>query len=169
MDPDELSRLTDECRALLVKLESLVEKLENDVRINIPHILSRRLRIFTKSVTRHKRMPASHNLVSPSERNQKLYALPISCIPYASLSEEKARTVISEIVKAMCKHGMKVDGMCTTKISCLFLFTSTVCTSLGFVSNREYNTFRSKGCTRLISIFHIRSEVRNRYARMNVN
>ena len=148
---DELSRLTDECRALLVELESLVEKLEDEstdiVRINIPRTLSRcqeRLRIFTKSVTRHKRMPASHILVtmiSPSERNQKPYALPISCIPYASLSEGKARAVISEIVKEMCKRGMKVAGMCTTNISCLFLFTSTVCTLLGFVSNGEYNTF----------------------------
>ena len=89
---DELSRLTDECRGLLVELESLLEKLEDEstdvVRINIPRTLSKcqeRLRIFTKSVTRHKRMPASHILVtmiSPSERNQKPYALPISCIPY---------------------------------------------------------------------------------------
>ena len=155
-----------------------MEKLEDEstdvVCINIPRTLSRcqmRLRMFTKNVSRHKRMPASHILVtmiSPIERNQKPYALPISCIPYASLSEGKARTVISEIVKEMCKRGMKVAGMCTTKISCLFLFTLTFCTSLGFVSNGEYNTFRSKGYTRPLSIFQIRSEVRNRYARMNV-
>ena len=46
--------------------------------------------------------------------------------------------------------------------------TLTSYTSLGFVSNGEYNSFRSKGYTRPLSVFQIRSLVRNKYARMNV-
>ena len=112
---DELSRLTEECRALGVELMNLLEKLEDEstdiVRSNVARTLTvcqERLRTFIKGVTRHKRMPASHILVtmiSSSERNQKPYALPISCIPYAILSEGKARTIINAIVKEMCKHG----------------------------------------------------------------
>ena len=120
---DELSRLTEECRALGVELMNLLEKLEKEestdiVRSNVARTLTvcqERLRTFIKGVTRHKRMPASHILVtmiSSSERNQKPYALPISCIPYAILSEGKARTIINAIVKEMCKSGMKVAGKC---------------------------------------------------------
>ena len=50
-------------------------------------------------------------MISPSERNRKPYALPISCIPYAGLSEGKARKIISMVVQKMCKRGMKVEGV----------------------------------------------------------
>lgn len=68
---DELSRLTEECRALGVELMNLLEKLEDEstdiVRSNVARTLTvcqERLRTFIKGVTRHKRMPASHILVT---------------------------------------------------------------------------------------------------------
>ena len=78
------------------------------------NLCQEKLRDFIRSCTRHKRTAASHVLVtmiSPSERNRKPYALPISCIPYVSLSEENACKIINTVVQEMCKRGMKVGGM----------------------------------------------------------
>ena len=82
----------------------------------------------------------------------KAHALSISCIPYASLTEGKACTIISAIVKEMCKCGMKIAGTCCyyRKLFCYLTFFLTI---LGFVSNGEYNSFQSKGYTRPLSVF----------------
>ena len=50
-------------------------------------------------------------MISPIQRNQKPYALPISCIPYDSLSESKARVHVNNVVAEMEKRNMKVTGM----------------------------------------------------------
>ena len=118
------------------------------------------VRYFIRSITRHKRTAATHVLVtmiSPSERNVKPYALPVSCIPYTGLAEGKARKIINMVVKEMCKHGMKVEGVYQ-----FYPFVCLMCYfNYGFVSNGEYNTFRSKGYTRPLSIFQLRSSARN--------
>ena len=72
------------------------------------------IQAFLRAVTRYQRTPATHILVtmiSPSERNRKPYALPICCIPYVGLTEARARSHISSVVKEMCKQGMHIEGM----------------------------------------------------------
>ena len=72
-----------------------------------------RLREFVKAVTRHKRTAATHILVtmtSPHERNRKPYALPIFCMPYATLNEAQARAHINLVIEEMVKRNMKVAG-----------------------------------------------------------
>lgn len=132
---DELSRLNDECHALYVEVTTLVERLEDAttdvVQMNAARSLKQcqeRLHTFVKSCTRHRRTAATHVLVtmiSPSERNRKPYALPVSCIPYVGLSEGSARKIISMIVQEMCKRGMKVEGIyichsCVLTCSCMY-------------------------------------------------
>ena len=118
---DELSRLNDECHTLYVEVTTLVERLEDEatdvVQMNAARLLNmcqERVRNFIRSITRHKRTAATHVLVtmiSPSERNVKPYALPVSCIPYTGLAEGKAHKIINMVVKEMCKRGMKVEGV----------------------------------------------------------
>ncbi len=88
---DELTRLIDEGRALYVEVTSLLEILSDDSRDQVQTNVARRvtelqsrLVTFIRGVTRHQRHAATHILVtmiSPSQRNQKPYALPLCCIP----------------------------------------------------------------------------------------
>ena len=41
------------------------------------------------------------------------YALPVSCIPYGSLTESKARTHLKSVISEMQKRKMKVAGKLT--------------------------------------------------------
>ena len=116
---DELSRLNDECHTLYVGVTTLVEQLEDEatdvVQMNAARLTCVRKEYASiRSITRHKRTAATHVLVttiSPSERNVKPYALPVSCIPYTGLAEGKARKIVNTVVKEMCKRGMKVEGV----------------------------------------------------------
>ena len=91
---DELTRLLEEGRVLYVEVSSLLEILSDNQRDQVQANVARRdtelqshLVMFTRRVTRHQHCAATHILVtmiSPSERNQKPYALPLCCIPYSS-------------------------------------------------------------------------------------
>ncbi len=115
---DELSRLNQQCRSLLVEVSTLEESIKNrsSPSLGLKYAvikLQDSLKEFVKAVTRHQRTPATHVLVtmiSPSERNRKPYALPIACIPYVGLSEAKARSHISLVAEEMSKHGLCVEG-----------------------------------------------------------
>ena len=115
---DELSRLNQQCRSLLVEVSTLKDKIEDEsccgTGLNYAVIkLQPSLKEFIKAVTRHQRTPATHVLVtmiSPSERNRKPYALPVSCIPYVGLNETQARSHISTVAEEMSKCGMHVEG-----------------------------------------------------------
>ena len=87
---DELTRLLEEGRVLYVKVSSLLEILSDDQRdqaqANVAQVteLQSCLVMFIGGVTRHQHCTATYILVtmiSPSEHNQKLYALPLCCIP----------------------------------------------------------------------------------------
>ena len=118
---DELSRLNDEGRKLYVEVTDLLELLEDDstdlILTNVARRISKlqeKLLPFIQGVTRHKRNKATHVLVtmiSPSQRNKKPYALPISCLPYHSLTEIQARSHIKEVMSEMRKRDMKIAGM----------------------------------------------------------
>ncbi len=115
---DELSRLNQQCRSLLVEVSTLEESIkdQSSPSLGLQYAvvkLQDTLKEFVKAVTRHQRTPATHVLVtmiSPSERNRKPYALPIACIPYVGLSEAKARSHISMVAEEMSKQGVCVEG-----------------------------------------------------------
>ena len=68
---------------------------------------------FIRGVTRHQYHAATHILVtmiSPSERNQKPYALPLCCIPYSSLTEVQTRVHLNNVISEMNKRNMKIAG-----------------------------------------------------------
>ena len=49
-------------------------------------------------------------MISSVLRNQKPYALPVQCIPYAGLRETDIRRLVSALVREMVGRGMKVAG-----------------------------------------------------------
>ena len=83
---------------------------------NIPRILQtirQKAITFVKDVARHQRTAATHVLVfmiSSEERNKKPYALPIQCLPYKGLSDNKMRELANLIITEMVKRKMKVAG-----------------------------------------------------------
>ena len=120
---DELSRINELSQDLHVDVTTAIEHLEDRSMSWTTAACSKasrrlfsiktRLRQFVQGVTRHKRKAATHILVtmiSPCERNRKPYALPICCMPYASLNEAQARTHINMVIEEMAKRNMKVAG-----------------------------------------------------------
>ena len=77
-------------------MERLEDEATDIVQMNAARLLNmcqEKVRNFIRSITRHKRTAATHVLVtmiSPSERNVKPYALPVSCIPYHWFSRGKS-------------------------------------------------------------------------------
>lgn len=95
-------------QGLLVEIDAVMAILEDQesdlVQRNMPRrivkIRDNKLQCV-KGASRYQRTPATHILVtmiSPSQRNKKPYALPVSCIPYASISETKARKHINQVL-----------------------------------------------------------------------
>lgn len=115
---DELSHINEECPLLYVETTTLMEHLVDDstdiVTLNCARSLNSlqgRLQAFLSSVSRYKRTAASHVLVtmiSPDARNKKPYAVPVSFVPYTSLTEVQGRRLINEVVKEMNERGMSV-------------------------------------------------------------
>ena len=118
---DELTRLLEEGRVLYVEV-SLLEILSDDQRDQVQANVARRvpelqsrLVTFIRGVTRHQHHAATHNvilvtMISPSERNQKPYALPLCCIPYSSLTEVQTRAHLNNVISKMNKRNMKIAG-----------------------------------------------------------
>ena len=83
---------------------------------NIPRKLSSirsRYVDFMKRITRFKRTPATHVftfMISTELRNKKPNALPVQCFPYDGLKENDLRRLITQLIKEMVAHGMKVAG-----------------------------------------------------------
>ena len=117
---DELDRLNKMGRDLYIEIDAVLALLENPSSDLIQRNVARRIsRIrddllhFVQGISRYQRTAATHVLVtmiSPSQRDKKLYALPVSCIPYAGLTETKARQHINWVVSEMTKRNMKIAG-----------------------------------------------------------
>ena len=45
-------------------------------------------------------------------RNRKPYAIPVQCLPYASLREQDMRRMVNNLIEEMVKLGMNIAGMC---------------------------------------------------------
>ena len=52
-------------------------------------------------------------MISTELHNKKPYALPVQCFPYDGLKENDLRRLITELIKEMVAHGMKVAGIAT--------------------------------------------------------
>ena len=106
---------------MYAELLSICDLLKNEstdvIQVNMAQRLSMlqdKCLSFFRGISRHKRAAASHVLVtmiSPSQRNKKPYAVPVSCIPYKDISESKACShIINSVISQMKKRNMKVAG-----------------------------------------------------------
>ena len=117
---EELKQLYAECRSLRTELNVIMDMVrdpETDFeQSNIPRRLTNlkgRLSASVKATYKYRRTPATHVfvfMISPEQRNQKPYALPVQCIPCTSLKESEIRQLTSELAAEMVKRGMKVVG-----------------------------------------------------------
>ena len=67
-------------------------------------------------------------MISTELHNKKPYALPVQCFPYDGLKENDLRRLITELIKEMVAHGMKVVGIATCiilNINCIDLYLNT--------------------------------------------
>ena len=92
--------------------------------------------------------------------NQKPYALPVQCIPYAGLKETDIFRLVSALAKEMVSHGMNVAGKHFVSIP---LCSELTIFAIGFVSNSEFNYLRTKGWVHTPTVLQIRTNVQNKY------
>ena len=129
---DDLSHLHDEGRQLIVcsrQLQELADGDQSDFQsANVPQQLTqwrKKMLAFLQGVYRFRRTVATHIfvlMISPEQRDRKPYALPVQCVPYASMKHSTCRSLVNGLVFEMKKRGMKVAGMHkVTKIINLFL------------------------------------------------
>lgn len=119
-DVEELNKLNDTARQLIVEGKAFSDKLNDPEYDKIADNFGRKLSIFKvpstaflKKAVRYQRTAATHLLVkmiSPEERNKKPYALPVQCLPYESLTDMTALSIANKVIAEMAKRGMKVAG-----------------------------------------------------------
>jgi hypothetical protein len=149
-----LSDAVADGRSIVTEISSILDALdESQQSTNIPFRIREivnRLKNFLKILTKHQRTPATHIfvfMISPEERIRKPYAIPIQCIPYTSLTVAQLRVLLNKVITEMHKRKMKIAGFC---------------------SNGEYNSMRSKGENRPVSIFQIRSVARKKFSNLGI-
>ena len=115
----ELNDLGESGRQVYAEIKALTSRMqvrEGSRQENIPRILQtirQKAITFVKGVACHQRTAATHVLafmISSEERNKKPYALPIQCLPYKGLSDNKMRELANLIITEMVKRKMKVAG-----------------------------------------------------------
>ena len=105
-------------------------------------------------------------LISPEERNKKPYALAVQCIVYKSIEDSEVRQMCNNVVKEMIVRGMKVAGWfstCVHVLEIIYMYVymyRPITLQVGFTTNGEWNSLRSKGNSRHLSIFEVCSLVR---------
>ena len=115
---EELQRLLKENQLLTVNVNSLICQLEDTDLDNanaVPKLTSikKQLTSFLRSISRHRRTPASHifvMMISCERRQVKPYALPIQLLPYDSINISTMRRIICNVLKVMKDRGMSVVG-----------------------------------------------------------
>ena len=172
-DVQELTQLISVGRSLYADVEATLEIVKNPAadyqQCNIPRKLSSIRSKYVdlmKRIIRFKRSPATHVftfMISSELRNKKPYALPVQCFPYDGLKENDLRRLITQLIKEMVAHGMKVAG----RYMYMYIKYKCIETHAGFVSDGEFNYLRTKGYTRPLSVIQIRSDVRRKYSRMS--
>ena len=116
----ELETLAASIRQLVVDIKILIERV-NDLNYSLVAnnvagylgSLRSRLSEAVKLITRDQRTEATHIfvfMISSEIRNRKPYALPVQCLPIASLKDAQVRDLANKIVAVMRQKGMKVAG-----------------------------------------------------------
>ena len=172
-DIEELKTLSTEGRTLRTDIAAALDICSPDTFQchNLPRKLvsiRKRLHDFVKRVVHFRWKPATHGfvfMISSALRNQKPYALPVQCLPYAGLKESDIRRLVSALVRKMISCGMEVSGKAPLPVTlyCLYIHTLYY---VGFVSNGEFNYLRTKGYTRQLSVLQIRTDVRNKCSKI---
>ena len=121
-DIEELKRLNEKGRKLRTEMLTALDVLHKPESIEREHNLRRKLdfirtsmRDFIQWMYRYKRTPATLMfvfMISSSLRDRKPYAIPIQCLPYASLKESDMRRLVNNIITEMVNLGMTVAGTC---------------------------------------------------------
>ena len=124
----ELNNLGESGRQVYAEVKALTSRLQVSVGTgeenNIPRnfqTIRQKATSFVKGAIRHQRTSATHVLVfmvSNKERNKKPYALPIQCLPYKGLSDNKVRELANRIITEMVKRKMKVAGNYRVLLMC---------------------------------------------------
>ena len=120
-DIDTLKKLNEQARALLIDISEVEDLLEcpeshHTMQANLSRKLSKirkSLQDVVKGAFRFKRTPAAHIfllMISSELRNQKPYAVPVQCLPYAGLKESEMRRMVTMLVQEMNRLKMKVAG-----------------------------------------------------------
>ena len=116
----ELENLNETGRKLLTDIRSLCIKYGDHLHDFVDEKTANCLKSFCsesmqfiKNIVAHQREPATHIfvfMISPEERIEKPYALPIQCIPCAGIKEENIRQFLTKIVEEMYSRNMKIAG-----------------------------------------------------------
>lgn len=119
---DDLSRLNEEGRQLLRcarELKDLSDGSEEEyVSANVALRLcdyQKKLLYFLQGTYKFRCTPATHIYVhvlmmSPEQHNRKSYALPVQCVPYASLKHKTCGKLVNDLIIEMHSRQMKVAG-----------------------------------------------------------
>ena len=106
-DIEELNRLNSEGRSLRTEISAAIDVCNPDTseQHNLPRKLTsirKQLSEFIRKVTHFRQKPATHIfvlMISSTLRNQKPYALPVQCVPYAGLKELDIQRLVSALVR----------------------------------------------------------------------
>ena len=102
-------------------------------------------------------------MISPEQRNRKPYALPVQCIPYASLKHKTCRKLVNDLITEMHNRHMKVAGK-VLSTRCQILFSM-----LGFTTDGKFNSLRCSGYTWPLSVLQLRANSRAKYGAMKLH
>lgn len=117
---EELKRLIDSSQQLIANISTVIQ-LVSDPGVDVIHAnvalrldcIRKSVSSFTKDLSRHQRIPATHifvMMISCEQRNVKPYALPVQCLPYHSINQQVMRRLVTNLLKEMTARGMKVAG-----------------------------------------------------------
>ena len=123
-DVDELKQLNEKGRKLFADVTAALDLVSDPIATqrdsNLPQkLMSIRTRLheLAKGVFHFKRVPASHIfclMISSELRDRKPHAIPVQCVPYASMREQDMRQLVNNLIEEMVKLGMNIAGMCDT-------------------------------------------------------
>ena len=122
---------------------------------------------LTKGIERKKRKAATHALfilISDEKRDKKPYAVPVQYISYTSLRDRDVRSLVQKVKQEMVSIGMEVVGKMNlhseTKLD--YSYNMIIVDIIGLVTDGEFNSLRSKGESRPLSVIEVKAEVRRR-------
>ncbi len=93
---------------------------------------------------------ASHLLIfmiSDEKRNMKPYAIPVRAMPFRSITDAKVRELRDELRDALTSRGLVV---------------------VGFVTDGEWNSIRTQGSTRPVSVIQLMANARKEARKVSI-